>query len=105
MIFITLCDFTECPEITLSKSLLQQFSGILNSSTSTPKDQILQVNMSVMSNSSSSGHVLVNKITSGGMLPQLHYPFHQCPCVPTFRLMRIRHAQDFSDTFLLEVIK
>lgn len=27
----------------------------------------------------------------------------QCDCVPMFRLTRIKHAQDFSDTFLLEV--
>lgn len=29
----------------------------------------------------------------------------QCDCVPMFRLTRIKHAQDFSDTFLLEVCR
>jgi hypothetical protein len=83
----------ECPVISLSKSLLQQFVYNLNAA----KDEVFHVNMSIANNfNKTATHVsdLVSDFVPSGNF---------CPCVPTFRLTRIRHAKEFTDTFLLEV--
>jgi len=59
----------------LGKSFVQQFMGL--NTAANMKEQALRVNRSSF--------------------------YDHCGCVPIFRLTRIKHAQDFSDTFLLEV--
>ncbi|CAG7690930.1 unnamed protein product [Allacma fusca] len=72
----------ECPMRILGKNFVQHFAGVTVAANM--KDQALRLN-------------------NTSLEKQAEEPSSfDCPCVPIFRLTRIKHAQDFSDTFLLE---
>jgi len=68
----------------LGKSFIQRFAGfeILNTNM---KEQAVRVNTS----RNSHGNALISDT---------------CKCVSIFRLTRVKHQQDFSDSFMLEVL-
>jgi hypothetical protein len=95
---------TEWPTCSLSTSLLQQFVGIINTSASSAslRDQVARLNdtntKTVNQHSIFNGSINTKWVPD----PDSNKAF-ECPCVPIFRLTRIKHAQDFSETFLLQV--
>lgn len=66
------------------RGFIQRYSG-LGVTNTTMKNQAVRINMTIPQSKP-----MKKQVTD-------------CECVPIFRLTRIKHPQDFSDTFLLEV--
>jgi len=76
--------FSDCPIQMLGKSYIQRFTGFGLANTNL-KDQAVRMNITILQSKAAKVQEM------------------ECECVPIFRLTRIKHPQDFSDTFLLEV--
>ncbi|ODM99932.1 Transmembrane protein [Orchesella cincta] len=85
----------DCPVQILGRSFIQQFAGIHTAANL--KDQAVRINMTTTVTTK-----VVSKEQQHGIDDDDDSTPFSCDCVPMFRLTRIKHAQDFSDTFLLE---
>lgn len=98
---ITKCHLlVDCPLQILGRSFIQQFAGVHTAANL--KDQAVRVNMTATTVTSklNRNEQIVSSDTDDGDIANF---VCDCDLIRMFRLTRIKHAQDFSDTFLLEV--
>lgn len=79
----------ECHSLQTQKNIFRQLADLLShnvSSVNKSKEQAVRT-----------------YLTKSDLDKANELALQQCKCVPIFRLTRIKHPQDFSDTFLLEV--